>query len=38
MSNFGLRMRHLWAIFGLILAAWNVTRLELRELSSEKTA
>lgn len=28
MSNFGLRMRHLWAIFGLILAAWNVVRHE----------
>jgi O-antigen ligase len=38
MSNFGLRMRHLWAIFGLILAAWNVTRLELRELIAEKAA
>jgi O-antigen ligase len=23
-SNFGLRMRHLWSIFGLTLAAWNV--------------
>jgi hypothetical protein len=23
-SNFGLRMRHLWSVFGLALAAWNV--------------
>jgi len=23
-SNFGLRMRHLWSIFGLIIAAWNL--------------
>ncbi len=28
LSNFGLRMRHLWAIFGLALAAWNVVRHE----------
>jgi hypothetical protein len=25
-SNFGLRMRTLWVIFGLSIAAWNVTR------------
>lgn len=36
MSNFGLRMRHLWAIFGLIIAAWNVTRCEMRGLSAGK--
>lgn len=23
-SNFGLRMRHLWSVFGLAVAAWNV--------------
>jgi O-antigen ligase len=23
-SNFGLRMRHLWSVFGLVLAAWNI--------------
>ncbi len=28
MSNFGLRMRHLGAVFGLTLAAWNVVRQE----------
>jgi O-antigen ligase len=28
LSNFGLRMRHLWAIFGLAIAAWNVSRFE----------
>jgi O-antigen ligase len=30
LSNFGLRMRHLWAIFGLAIAAWNVMRAEAR--------
>jgi O-antigen ligase len=23
-TNFGLRMRHLWCVFGVVLAAWNV--------------
>lgn len=37
MSNFGLRMRHLWAIFGLTVAAWNVVRRESNE-SNESLA
>ena len=28
LSHFGLRMRHMWGILGLILAAWNVVRME----------
>ena len=28
--NFGLRMRHLWSVFALIVAAWNVVMVERR--------
>jgi hypothetical protein len=27
-SHFGLRMRHMWGIFGVVLALWNVTQHE----------
>jgi O-antigen ligase len=28
-SHFGLRMRHMWGLFGVVLALWNVTQHEL---------
>jgi O-antigen ligase len=39
LSHFGLRMRHMWAVFGLILAAWNVLWRErrLREQPKESS-
>ncbi|HMB68385.1 MAG TPA: O-antigen ligase family protein [bacterium] len=33
--NFGLRMRHLWCVFALIVAAWNVV---MRECGAESGA
>jgi hypothetical protein len=35
-THFGLRMRYLWAIFGLILATWNVVSIAAAQADGRK--